>query len=48
MNKTIGILGGMGPFATVDLFNKILENTPAEVDQDHLKIMIYNNPKIPP
>lgn len=48
MNKTIGILGGMGPFATLDLFQKIIENTPAEVDQDHLKILIYNNPKIPP
>lgn len=48
MNKTIGILGGMGPFATLDLFQKILDNTPAEVDQDHLKIFIYNNPKIPP
>lgn len=48
MNKTIGILGGMGPFATVDLFKKILDNTPAEVDQDHHKIIIYNNPKIPP
>lgn len=44
----MGILGGMGPFATVDLFQKIVENTPAELDQDHLKILIYNNPKIPP
>lgn len=48
MSKTIGILGGMGPFATVDLFEKIIMNTPAQTDQDHLKIMIYNNPKIPP
>lgn len=48
MFKTIGILGGMGPLATADLFQKIIINTPAETDQDHLKIIIYNNPKIPP
>ncbi|WP_371367272.1 Aspartate racemase [Sporomusa rhizae] len=44
---TVGILGGMGPMATVDLFAKIIECTPASVDQDHLKILIYNNPQIP-
>jgi aspartate racemase len=48
MAKTVGILGGMGPLATVDLFAKIVENTPAAVDQDHLRIIIDNNPQIPP
>jgi len=48
MSKTIGILGGMGPLATIDLFQKIVINTPASTDQDHLRILIYNNPKIPP
>lgn len=38
----------MGPSATVDLFNKIISNTPAISDQDHLHIIINNNPKIPP
>lgn len=38
----------MGPLATVDLFNKIITNTPAISDQDHLHIIINNNPKIPP
>lgn len=47
MSKTIGILGGMGPMATVDLFRKIIECTPARNDQEHLKIIIYNNPQIP-
>ncbi len=46
--KTIGILGWMGPYETVDLFQKIVMNTPDHVDQDHIKIIIYNNPKIPP
>lgn len=45
--KIIGILGGMGPAATVDLFTKIVERTKVKKDQDHLRILIDNNPKIP-
>jgi len=45
--KIIGILGGMGPEATIDLFYKIIKLTPAKKDQDHLRIIIDNNPKIP-
>lgn len=48
MGKIVGILGGMGPLATIDLFQKIVLNTPASTDQEHLQILIYNNPKIPP
>ena len=44
---TIGIIGGMGSAATVDLFSKIVELTPAASDQDHLRIVIDNNPRIP-
>ena len=47
MKKTVGILGGMGPLATADLFKKIIENTPASKDQEHLHIVIDNNPVIP-
>ena len=47
MSKTIGILGGMGPMATVDLFQKIVTHTPAATDFDHLPIIIDNNPQIP-
>jgi aspartate racemase len=43
----IGILGGMGPEATIDLFYKIIKLTPGEKDQEHLRIIIDNNPKIP-
>jgi aspartate racemase len=46
-DKTIGILGGMGPEATKDLFGKIIANTPAEKDQDHLRVVIDSNPKVP-
>ena len=45
--KTIGILGGMGPEATLDLFSKIIANTPAAKDQDHLRVVIDSNPKVP-
>ncbi|MAE13186.1 aspartate racemase [Candidatus Woesearchaeota archaeon] len=43
----IGILGGLGPEATKDLYEKIIQTTPAKCDQDHIEIIIYNNPKIP-
>jgi aspartate racemase len=43
----IGILGGMGPEATLYLFQKIIKNTEAVRDQDHLRVLIDNNPKIP-
>jgi len=45
--KIIGILGGLGPAATVDIFDKIVKNTPAAKDQEHIKIIIENNPQIP-
>lgn len=45
MSKIIGILGGMGPAATIGLFQKIVFNTLAQTDQDHHQIIIYNNPK---
>jgi aspartate racemase len=45
--KTIGILGGMGPEATLELFGKIIANTPAARDQDHLRVVIDSNPKVP-
>ena len=45
--KTIGVIGGMGPAATADLFVKLIAATPATLDQDHLRILIDNNPRIP-
>jgi aspartate racemase len=47
MTKTIGVIGGMGPQATVDFFQKILDNTKAERDQDHIHVIIDNNPQTP-
>ena len=45
--KAIGIIGGMGPMATADLFTKIIENTAAGTDQEHLHVLIDNNTDIP-
>jgi len=45
--KIIGILGGVGPEATAGFFLRIIKGTPAKKDQDHLRIIIDNNPKIP-
>jgi len=45
--KTIGILGGMGPEATLDCYSRIISNTPAKTDQEHLRVIIDSNPKVP-
>lgn len=47
MRKTIGILGGMGPMATADLFRKIVAMTKADCDNDHIRIYIDDNSAIP-
>ncbi|AIM36880.1 aspartate racemase [Sphingobacterium sp. ML3W] len=43
----LGIVGGVGPSATVDFMNKIIINTAAKRDQDHIKMIIEQNPQIP-
>jgi aspartate racemase len=48
MKKTIGILGGMGPEATVYMFDLIVKNTAAVKDQDHVPVLVWNDPKVPP
>lgn len=47
MKKTIGILGGMGPMATADLFRKITACTGAAGDNDHIRVYIDSNASIP-
>lgn len=43
----VGILGGMGPAATVDLYAKIIAATPATRDQEHLHVVIWADPTVP-
>jgi len=45
--KTIGIIGGMGALATVDIFQNIVTKTYARNDQEHIPILIDNNTRIP-
>ncbi|AQW82784.1 aspartate/glutamate racemase family protein [Campylobacter pinnipediorum] len=44
--KQIGIIGGMGPLATIDLYNKIVSLTPATCDQKHIHVVIDSYPQI--
>ena len=44
--KVIGILGGMGPLATADLFQKITLHTAAACDQAHPRVCIDSNTNI--
>jgi aspartate racemase len=43
----VGIIGGMGPEATVDFMRRLVAATPAQDDRDHLHMLVDNNPKIP-
>ena len=45
--KVVGVLGGMGPEATVDFMAKVIALTPATKDEDHVRMMVDHNPKIP-
>ena len=45
--KTIGIIGGMGPLATVDLYSRIVMRTKAQKDQEHIHVIIDSNTDIP-
>lgn len=47
MKKIIGILGGMGPAATADMFQKFIQLTPATKDQEHIPLLISSIPDIP-
>lgn len=42
----LGLIGGLGPAATVDLYDKIVKATPAKNDQEHFKVVIEQNPQI--
>ena len=44
----IGIVGGMGPHAGIDLVNKIFDLTKANKDQDHFPIAIQSTPHLIP
>ncbi len=45
--QPIGILGGMGPQAGIDLASKLVAHTRATKDQDHIPSFLYGDPSIP-
>lgn len=45
--KTVGVIGGLGPLATLDFFDRVLRRTRAYREQDHLRLIIDNNTKVP-
>lgn len=47
MSKILGVLGGMGPAATVAFLARVQALTPAEGDADHIRIIADINPKVP-
>ncbi|MDH5621449.1 MAG: amino acid racemase [Gammaproteobacteria bacterium] len=46
-DKVVGVIGGMGPEATIDFMSRVLAATPASKDQDHVRMVVENNPRIP-
>ena len=46
-HPVVGVIGGMGPDATVDLMQRVICATPAKDDADHIHLLVDNNPKVP-
>jgi aspartate racemase len=47
MTKRLGILGGMGPAASAEFITRLIQQTPATRDQDHIPFVLWNEPRIP-
>jgi len=47
MKRRVGILGGMGPQATVLLMQRLIDATPAQDDADHIPLIVDQNPQVP-
>jgi len=45
--RVLGVLGGMGPAATVDFLAKLVAVTDVANEQDHLRVLVDSNPKVP-
>ena len=47
VDRVVGVIGGMGPDATIDFMVKVLARTPADHDQDHVRMLVDQNPRVP-
>ncbi|NND46597.1 MAG: amino acid racemase [Woeseiaceae bacterium] len=45
--KIVGVIGGMGPDATIDFMAKVISLTSADSDQEHIRMLVEHNPHIP-
>lgn len=45
--RRVGILGGMGPEATVLILQKVIAVVPARDDADHIPLIVDQNPQVP-
>ena len=43
----VGVIGGMGPAATVDFMSKVIASTPATCDQEHIPMVVSSLPNLP-
>lgn len=43
----VGVLGGMGPAATVEFYRQLVQQTPASRDQEHLRLVLWADPSVP-
>ena len=43
MDNFLGVIGGMGPLATADFLRKLVEKTPANIDQEHIPVLLYGD-----
>lgn len=47
MSKILGVIGGMGPAATVAFLERVQALTPARGDADHIRVLMDLNPQVP-
>ena len=47
MMKRLGILGGMGPAASAEFILRLIQQTPASCDQEHIPFVLWNEPRTP-
>lgn len=45
--RRLGLLGGMGPSATLDVLQKLIAETDASSDQEHVPVVVWSVPQIP-
>ncbi|TYB30237.1 MAG: amino acid racemase [Candidatus Mcinerneyibacterium aminivorans] len=46
-DKILGIIGGMGSIASSDFLKELMEESPAQNDQEYIEVLLHNNSKIP-